>query len=40
MNRLRCPREEASGDIDVIAERDGVVYLCECSGAVASEMLT
>jgi hypothetical protein len=30
MTRFRCPVNEASGDIDVIALKDGVVYLCEC----------
>jgi hypothetical protein len=30
MTRFRCPVKEASGDIDVIALKDGVVYLCEC----------
>jgi hypothetical protein len=30
MTRFRCPENEASGDIDVIAVKDGIVYLCEC----------
>ncbi|HMB83867.1 MAG TPA: hypothetical protein VKI40_07455, partial [Terriglobales bacterium] len=30
MTRLRCPASEASGDIDVIAAKDGIIYLCEC----------
>ncbi len=40
MNRLRCPREEASGDIDVIAEKDGIVYLCECKDLSFARTIT
>ena len=40
MKRLRCPREEASGDIDVIAERDGIVYLCECKDLSFARTIT
>ena len=30
MSQLRCPGSEGSGDIDVIAAKDGIIYLCEC----------
>ncbi len=40
MNRLHCPGEEASGDIDVIAEKDGKVYLCECKDLSFARTIT
>jgi hypothetical protein len=40
MNRLHCPREEASGNIDVIAEKDGRVYLCECKDLSFARTIT
>jgi hypothetical protein len=40
MNRLLCPREEASGDIDVIAVKDGIVYLCECKDLSFARTIT
>ena len=40
MNRLHCPREEASGDIDVIAAKDGIVYLCECKDLTFARTIT
>jgi len=40
MNRLRCPREEASGDIDVISEKEGVVFLCECKDLSVARTIT
>jgi hypothetical protein len=40
MNRLRCPREKASGDIDVIAEKNGIVYLCECKDLSFARTIT
>jgi len=30
MTRFQAPHSAASGDIDVIAMKDGVVYICEC----------
>jgi hypothetical protein len=30
MSQLHCPKDQAAGDIDVVAERDGAVFLCEC----------
>jgi hypothetical protein len=30
MTQLRAPRTEASGDIDVLAIKDGTVYVSEC----------
>jgi hypothetical protein len=40
MIRLLCPREEASGDIDVIAVKDGIVYLCECKDLSFARTIT
>ena len=40
MNRLHCPGEEASGDIDVIAEKEGSVYLCECKDLSFARTIT
>ena len=40
MNRLHCPGEEASGDIDVIAEKEGRVYLCECKDLSFARTIT
>jgi SEC-C motif-containing protein len=30
MSQFQCPGGEASGDIDVIAAKHGIIYLCEC----------
>ena len=40
MSRLRCPSNEASGDIDVIAEKDGIVCLCECKDLSFARTIT
>jgi Holliday junction resolvase len=40
MTQLRCPRREASGDIDVIAVKDGIIYLCECKDLSFARTIT
>ncbi len=40
MTQLCCPENEASGDIDVIAVKDGVAYLCECKDLSFARTIT
>ena len=40
MTQLRCPRKEGSGDIDVIAVKDGIIYLCECKDLSFARTIT
>jgi hypothetical protein len=40
MNQLHCPKDQAAGDIDVVAERDGAVFLCECKDLSFARTIT
>ena len=40
MTQLRCPTREASGDIDVVAAKDGIIYLCECKDLTFARTIT
>ena len=40
MSQLLCPKDQASGDIDVIAEKDGTVLLCECKDLSFARTIT
>ncbi len=40
MSQLHCPESEASGDIDVVAVKDGVVFLCECKDLSFARTIT
>jgi hypothetical protein len=40
MTHLRCPKREASGDIDVVAAKNGVIYLCECKDLSFARTIT
>jgi hypothetical protein len=40
MTRLQAPQKEASGDIDVLAVKDGTVYICECKELLIARTIT
>jgi Holliday junction resolvase len=40
MTRLEAPHTEASGDIDVVAMKDGIVYICECKELLFARTIT
>jgi len=40
MTRLEAPPKEASGDIDVIAYKNGTVYICECKELLFARTIT
>ena len=40
MTQLRCPRRGGSGDIDVIAAKEGIIYLCECKDLSFARTIT
>jgi hypothetical protein len=40
MSQLHCPKDQAAGDIDVVAERDGAVFLCECKDLSFARTIT
>jgi hypothetical protein len=40
MTRFQAPHSAASGDIDVIAMKDGVVYICECKELLFARTIT
>jgi hypothetical protein len=40
MTRLQAPQKEASGDIDVLAVKDGTVYICECKELLFARTIT
>jgi hypothetical protein len=40
MSRLQCPKDQATGDIDVVAEKDGTVFVCECKDLSFARTIT
>lgn len=40
MSQLHCPQDQAAGDIDVVAEKDGIVFLCECKDLSFARTIT
>ena len=40
MTRLQAPQKEASGDIDVLAVKDGTAYICECKELLFARTIT
>ena len=40
MTQLKAPQAEASGDIDVVAMKDGIVYICECKELLFARTIT
>lgn len=40
MTQFQAPQMEASGDIDVIAAKDGIVYICECKELLFARTIT
>lgn len=40
MSQLQCPKDQAAGDIDVVAEKGGIVFVCECKDLSFARTIT